>query len=78
MVDSISSTALQGIQRAREGMQRNAAEIARANTSIPKDTGKDATRSLVEMNQQKNVGIANMKVLKTANDMLGAILDVKA
>lgn len=78
MVDSISGNALMGIQRARAGMQKNASDIARANTSLKKDQGVDVTRSLVELNQNKNASMASMKVFKSANDMLGALLDVKA
>ena len=75
MVDSVTSNALSGIQRAQDGMQRNASNIARANQG---DKTKDVTRSLVELNQHKNAGIASMKVLKVADEMLGSLLDVKA
>ena len=75
MVDSVSSSALQGIQRAQNGMQRNASNIARSNQP---DNPKDMTRSLVELNQHKNAGMASMKVLKAADEMLGSLLDVKA
>ena len=78
MIESVSSIALKGLQRAQSGMQKSAADIARANTSIPQDNGKDLTRSLVELNQYKNAGIANIKTLKTADDMLGALLDTIA
>ena len=78
MVDSINANALQGIQRALSGMQRNAADIARANTTNAADNGKDLTRSLVELNQNKNAGIASMKVLKASDELLGSLLDVKA
>lgn len=77
MVDSINANALQGIQRARANMQRNAADIARANTTAA-DNGKDMTRSLVELNQNKNAAIASMKVLKASDEVLGSLLDVKA
>lgn len=75
MVDSVTSNALSGIQRAQNGMQRNASNIARANQG---DNTKDVTRSLVELNQHKNAGIASMKVLKAADELLGSLLDVKA
>jgi hypothetical protein len=78
MVDGITANALQGIQRAQSGMQRNALEIAKANQSFKADNTKDPARSLVELNQNKNVAQANMKVLKTADDLLGSLLDVLA
>ena len=78
MVESITGNALQGIQRAQNGMQRSASNIARANQNIQRENTKDLTRSLVELNQYKNAGIASMKVLKAADEILGSILDVKA
>ena len=78
MVDGITASALQGIQSAQSKMQRNAFDIAKANQSLKADNSKDPTRSLVELNQNKNAAQANMKVLKTADEMLGSILDVLA
>ena len=78
MVESVTSNALQGIQRAQNGMQRSASDIARSNKSLPNENTKDVTRSLVELNQHKNAGIASIKVLKTAEELLGSLLDVKA
>ena len=78
MVDGITANALQGIQSAQSKMQRNAFDIAKANQSLKADNTKDPARSLVELNQNKNAAQANMKVLKTADEMLGSILDVLA
>jgi hypothetical protein len=77
VVSTIQGNALQGIQQARSKMLQNAADIVRANNS--KEPGSlDATRSLVELNQNKNAAQASMKVIKTENEMLGSILDVIA
>jgi hypothetical protein len=78
MVDGITGNALQGIQRATEGMQRNAFDIARANKTTKADNNLDPARSLVELNQNKNVAQANMKVLKAADDMIGTLFDATA
>ena len=79
MVDSVTSYALQGIQRAQNGMLRNASDIARSSKQLNQAEGsKDLTRSLVELNQHKNAGMASMKVFKAADEMLGSLLDVKA
>ena len=79
MVDSVTSNALQGIQRAQTGMQRNASNIARSTSQLNQPEGsKDLTRSLVELNQHKNAGMASMKVFKAADELLGSLLDVKA
>lgn len=78
MVNSIQSSAIAGLQQAQNKMQRNASNIARANqVQEPKNT-RDVTRSLVELNQNKNVAQASLKVLKTEDEMIGSLLDVKA
>ena len=77
MVNSIQGNALQGIQQARAKMQQNASDIARAN-NVNEASPLDAARSLVELNQNKNAALASMKVIKVENDLLGALLDVKA
>ena len=76
MVNSIQSSAIAGLQQAQNKMQRNASNIARANqVQEPKNT-RDVTRSLVELNQNKNVAQASLKVLKTEDEMIGSLLDV--
>ena len=77
MVNSIQGNALQGIQQARAKMQQNASDIARAN-NVNEASPLDAARSLVELNQNKNAALASMKVIKVENELLGALLDVKA
>jgi len=77
VVNSIQGNALQGIQQARAKMQQNASDIARAN-NVNEASPLDAARSLVELNQNKNAALASMKVIKVENDLLGALLDVKA
>lgn len=77
MVNSIQGNALLGIQQATAKMQKNASDIARAN-NVNEPNQLDVARSLVELNQNKNAALASMKVLKVENDLLGALLDVKA
>ena len=77
MVNSIQGNALLGIQQATAKMQKNASDIARAN-NLNEPSQLDAARSLVELNQNKNAALASMKVIKVENDLLGALLDVKA
>lgn len=77
MVNSIQGNALLGIQQATAKMQQNASDIARAN-NVNDPSPLDAARSLVELNQNKNAALASMKVIKVENDLLGALLDIKA
>lgn len=78
MVSSIQGNALAGIQQARNNMQKNAMDIARANQTGSVSSGLDPARSLVEMNQNKSAAQASMKVLQAEDRMLGSLLDVIA
>jgi flagellar hook protein FlgE len=79
IIKSISGSALQGIQRGLQGMRRNAGEIASARQmrGSTADT-VDLTRALVEMKQTSYQTTASVKVLRTADQMIGTLLDVKA
>lgn len=72
-----SGFALNGIQRGMEGLQRNAADIASADRLNGTET-RSVAEPLVGQIQNAAQVEASVKVLKTENDMLGALLDVKA
>ncbi len=76
MINSISNNALQGYNQASQAMQKNASDIARSGT----DAGKDVnlTNSVVELKQNQQVAEANLKVLKSENELLGSIIDITA
>ena len=72
-----SGHALNGIQRGMEGLQRSAVEIASADRMNGEDV-RSVAEPLVEQIQHATQVEASVKVLKTENDMLGSLLDVKA
>ncbi len=77
-INSISNTALQGIQRGLKGLRENAAEIASApqmNNTFPT---KSLVRSMVELNQNANNTQASVKAFQTSNQIIGSLLDIKA
>jgi hypothetical protein len=78
IINSVTSSALQGIQRGYQGIRRSAAEIASADQMQNTSASKDLTRSLVEMKQHSLHTQASAKVLQTSADLLGTLLDVKA
>lgn len=77
-VNSVTSSALQGIQRGLQGLRRNASEIASAQSMQNGSPTKDLTRSLVELHQNKLYTSASVKTLKTADQIIGSLLDIKA
>jgi hypothetical protein len=76
-IGSASSSALQGLLISNQGVRQNAAEIASAD-----QFNGSATRSLaeplVENIQYELQAGASAQIIKTVDQMLGAILDVKA
>jgi len=72
MINPIQSSALAGLQRARQGMRAAANDIARAPI---KGSQANLNRSLVEMHQHEQAGKANIQALKIANETLGTLLD---
>ena len=77
-INSVTGSALLGIQRGLQGLRRNAAEIASAQHMNPGIPNKDLTRSLVELHQNELYTTVNIKTLKTADQVIGTLLDVKA
>lgn len=77
-INSITGTALQGIQRGLQGLRRNASEIASAQNMNSGTPNKDLTRSLVELHQNELYTTINVKTLKTADQVIGTLLDIKA
>lgn len=77
-INSISDTALQGIQRGMRQMRRNAADIASSGQLSGKTPTKDAVRALVELHQSSLQTSASVKAFKTSDALIGSLLDVKA
>jgi hypothetical protein len=77
-ISPLSDTALQGIQRGMRQLRRNAADIASANQLTAKTPTKDAVRALVELHQSSLQTSASVKAFKTADTLIGSLLDVKA
>jgi hypothetical protein len=78
-INSISGSALQGIQRGLQGLRRNAAEIASArNLNHETTSNQYMARSLVELHQNELYTTVNIKTLQTADEVIGTLLDVKA
>jgi flagellar hook protein FlgE len=61
-------------------MRRISADIASADIQRPQDTSAavDLTRSLVELKQASLQTQASVKVVRSADLMIGSLLDIKA
>ena len=73
-ISSIAANAQFGIQQALSRFDNSAQRTARSAT----DPSVDPAQEVVEQVSAKTAAEANFKVMATANDMLGSLLDIKA
>lgn len=71
-----SANALSGIQRGMEGLQRSASEIASA-ARMNGAPERGLAEPLVEQIRSAAQVEASVQVLRTENDLLGSLLNVK-
>jgi flagellar hook-associated protein FlgK len=79
MVDSVTGAGLLAVQRGQETAATASNRIARAGTTDRDGDGdNDLTRGAVELMESEHLVKAGAKVIKTADQMLGSLLDEKA
>ncbi|ACE85275.1 hypothetical protein [Cellvibrio japonicus] len=86
-VGSVVNQGLIGMQTSQASMLQSAQQIARAGTAQPTPANQPAPQAsqeqdlvepLVNLRVQAQVFDANAKVVKTAEETIGTLLDVKA
>ncbi len=79
---SAMNLGIQGIQKGMNGLRQNAQQIASNSiaTSAPPNaqTSDDVAGPLIEMKLNKLQVEMSAKVVQTASDMIGTLLDIKA
>lgn len=70
---------LSGISRGLENIQETASDIAQSGTVKPEspDTTINLTQSMVDLKEQKLATQASAKVVATAGELLGTLIDIK-
>lgn len=70
---------LSGISRGLENIQEIASDIAQSGTVKPEspDTTINLTQSMVDLKEQKLATQASTKVVATAGELLGTLIDIK-
>lgn len=78
-LSSIMNTGLNGMKHSQAEIQKSADQIVRAGT-IDKDTSTvtDFAEPIVNMKIEQRVFDASAKIVKTADEMLGTLMDIKA
>jgi flagellar hook-associated protein FlgK len=77
-VGSAINQGLIGMQRSQLSINQSAQQIASAAIEGPKASPQVLVENMVNLKVQENLFDANAKVIKTANDTLGSLLDVRA
>jgi len=83
METSLLSSGLQGISRSREGLDQSARTIASGGQSIPNQealnsnpsSGNEVLSAVVDLNLYEVSFKASAKVLETADETVGTLLD---
>ncbi len=87
MISNVLSTGLQGIKQGVQGAEKAATRIAQAGQPLADDTGVNEAGSdifdsliepIVDLKLYENSVKASAKVVKTADEMIGTLLDIKA
>jgi len=79
-VTSALSSGLLGINRGLDGVQKAASDIAGSGkTDTPEQaTGKDVNQELADLVVEKNAVAASAKVVQSAEETLGTLIDTRA
>ena len=85
MVDSVLSVGLQGVQNGLATTYQAAQDIASATTTEKskdapngRDVTADITTAVVELKVGEHQVKASAAVIKTADEMMGTLIDIKA
>ncbi|MGM0952031.1 MAG: flagellar basal body rod C-terminal domain-containing protein [Pseudomonadota bacterium] len=81
MITNTLGIGIQGIQDGMAGMENSARKIARGGADGPQGTADGAgnlAEPMIEMNLYERSVEASAQVVKTADETLGTLLDLKA
>lgn len=78
-IGSIIQTGLNGMRHSQQEILKSANDIVRAGT-VNKDSStiSDFAEPIVNMKYEQHIFDASAKVVKTADEMLGTLMDIKA
>lgn len=79
-VTSALSTGVLGLNRGLDGVQKAASDIAgEGKTDTPEEgTGKNLNESLENLVVEKNAVAASTKVVRSVDETLGTLIDIRA
>lgn len=78
-IGSVLNTGIQGVQTGVRGMEQAAQEIVQAGSSNSTNSGAgDFVEPIMDLKLYENSVEASAKVIKTADEMIGTLLDTMA
>jgi flagellar basal body rod protein FlgG len=77
-VNSVLNTGLHGIQKGFEGVEKAATEIVRGGADGPAGSNADMVEPLVDLKLYERAVEASAQIVKTADEVLGTLLDTLA
>ena len=79
-IESILQTGLQGVQKGASGAEKAALDIVRSGSDSSVDSvgSNDVTESIVDLQLYERSIEASAQVVKTADEVLGSLLDTFA
>ena len=77
-VNSVLNTGLQGVQKGFEGVEKAASEIVRGGVDGPAGSNADIVEPLIDLKLYERSVEASAQVVKTADEVLGTLLDTMA
>ena len=77
-INSVLSVGLQGVQRGMQGLQQNAQAIANVGTEEGPSSLGDLAGEIVGLSENRLQVEASVKVLQTAGQTLGSLIDIHA
>ena len=77
-INSVMQTGIQGIQKGIQGMEQSADAIVRAGTAEGISESNSFIEPIMDLKLYEQTVEASTKVVKTADEMLGTLLDTVA
>ncbi len=77
MIGTLNSTALAGIHKGLDELQKNASQIASKST-LEGGSTQSLAESLVGLRASTQQVEASMKVLQVSDQLIGSLIDIKA
>ena len=78
MIGNVLSIGVAGVQKGMMEMHEAADKIAKAGTTGSDDDVGDIAKSLIDLKMSRNQVEVSARVIETASEVMGTLIDIKA